>query len=82
MRSAISGLDLYLRRQREPDSSWRYPPLTWPALAKCYGVWGYALGRAYDEAKERQQKVYVYKGELDVRPVWVTALDPKKEDNV
>lgn len=49
----------------------------WPALARVFLTWSYALNRALEETAQRRQKTYVYQGVLDGRVVWVVALDPK-----
>ena len=50
---------------------------SWPARAYAYGTWGYALARAREHARERHQRVYLYRAALDDEPVWVAAWDPK-----
>lgn len=34
--------------------------MSWPAMAYVYGTWGYALERANEHARERQQRVRLY----------------------
>ena len=51
---------------------------SWPARAYAYGTWGYALERAREHARERRQRVYLYRGALDGEAVWVAAWDPKR----
>lgn len=68
MRAAIEGINRGLLQ----------PTISWPARARVFGNWPYALSRAFDEARERHQKVWVYRGNLDGEEVWVVSLDPKK----
>lgn len=50
---------------------------SWPAMAYFYGTWGYALSRAREIARERNQRVRLYRGTFDAKgfapgkPVWI-----------
>lgn len=52
--------------------------IEWPARSYIYGVWEYALSQARDRAQRNNQKMYVYRGELDGEAVWVVSWDPKR----
>lgn len=49
----------------------------WPAMSYVYGTWAYALERAREHATERNQRVWLYRAEVNGELQWIVAWDPK-----